>query len=119
MRTKLIPFVGQRLKIKGTVLNKGINIKNKKQETIAIKDVYNELLNSYICDHAWLRIGKRMLKGEEIHRGDVIIFEAKIKEYRKRDGRLDYGFFYVSKIKINNYNRYMVREKYITRSTNV
>jgi len=110
MRTKLTRYLHQTIEVRGTVTSIGTNKKNKKQKCISLINVKHNIFQEDLCDHTWIRVGKRMFaEDEEIQRGDVIKFHAKVKTYQKSNG-VDYGFFYVSKVKIVNRDLKLVQD---------
>jgi len=110
MRTNLLRYLHQTIEVRGTVTSIGTNKKNKKQKCISLINVKHNIFQEDLCDHTWIRVGKRMFaEDEEIQRGDVIKFHAKVKTYQKSNG-VDYGFFYVSKVKIVNRDLKLVQD---------
>ena len=112
MRVYLRRYLHQTIEIRATVTSAGINRKNKNQMCLVLTNLKHNIFGDYLCDHAWIRVGKNMFKEQrEINRGDVIRFCAKIRQYKKKNGGIDYGLFYPSRIRIVNRDRRMIREK--------
>lgn len=105
MRVKLRKYLNQTIEIRGTVNSIGTNRQISNKKHIVLVDVKDNIFKEDLTDHAWIRIGKRMFKNiDEVKRGDIIVFTAKVKEYKKGN-MIDYGFFYVSRVKIVNKNQ--------------
>jgi hypothetical protein len=109
MRQKLKKINGQREKFIGIFERFGtkINYKGFPESTILLKNIKN-LSEKKIADHLWFNYTKQFQKLDNLKQGDIIEFEARVKQYVKGyvnyrewiDNReIDYKLSYPTKIK--------------------
>jgi hypothetical protein len=83
-RTKLASAEGERKSFKGTFskFGKKVSYKGYSEETVLLINIIDVENNEVVTDHAWFSLTKGF---EKINpkEGDVLIFEARIKEYKK------------------------------------
>lgn len=65
--------------------------------TVLIKDVRNEN-GKFLTAHAWLNYTKR-LQELNLSWGDRIEFQARVKEYRKGNGSIDYRLSHPTRVR--------------------
>ena len=96
MREELIPYVGRRLAVVGTVDRFGCRplFADLYTPTVCIRDV-RTTAGDLLADHVWLSVGAR-LAAIDPQIGDVLAFRASVRPYGKhklvqrRDGRYRY-----------------------------
>lgn len=99
MRIKLAKYCGERIRLRATVRRFSRKSKYKNSpETIMLSDVFNAETNEKITDHIWINPRKR-IGDANLDRGDIIEFNAVIREYTKKNGVKDYKVSYPSQIK--------------------
>lgn len=85
-----------------------INYHGFPEKTVLLKDIRNNK-NEIICDHLWFNYTKQFQSLEDIKLGDVVRFDARVKEYIKGyvnyrqfvdERTLDYKLSYPTKLKI-------------------
>jgi hypothetical protein len=84
MRKKLAEEVGIRKKFKGVFARYGkkVNYKGYSEETVLVEQIVNAETNQMMCDHIWFSLTKSFEK-LNLTSGDVLQFDARIKEYKK------------------------------------
>jgi hypothetical protein len=91
-RTKLGSAEGERKVFKGTFSKYGkkVNYKGHSEPTVLLVGITDVTNNEVVTDHAWFSFTKGF---EKINpkEGDVLVFEARIKEYRKGYVNKKYG----------------------------
>jgi hypothetical protein len=84
MRKKLAEEVGIRKKFKGVFARYGkkVNYKGYSEETVLVEQIVDAETNQVMCDHIWFSLTKSFEK-LNLTSGDVLQFDARIKEYKK------------------------------------
>lgn len=84
MRKKLAEEVGIRKKFKGVFARYGkkVNYKGYSEETVLVEQIVDAETNQLMCDHLWFSLTKGFEK-LNLTNGDVLQFDARIKEYKK------------------------------------
>jgi len=84
MRKKLAEEVGIRKKFQGVFARYGkkVNYKGYSEETVLVEQIVDAETNQVMCDHLWFSLTKSFEK-LNLTSGDVLQFDARIKEYKK------------------------------------
>jgi len=84
MRKTLAAEEGKRKKFKAVFdrVGKKINYKGYSEETILLKNIVDLESQKIVADHVWFSYSKGFIKVSPKF-GDVIEFEARVKEYQK------------------------------------
>jgi len=84
MRKELAAELGKRKKFRATVdrLGKKINYKGYSEETILLNAIIDVETGKAVTDHIWFSYTQGFVKASVIS-GDILEFEARVKEYRK------------------------------------
>jgi hypothetical protein len=84
MRKKLAEEVGIRKKFQGVFARYGkkVNYKGYSEETVLVEQIVDAETNQVMCDHIWFSLTKSFEK-LNLTSGDVLQFDARIKEYKK------------------------------------
>jgi hypothetical protein len=84
MRKKLAEEVGARKKFRGVFARYGkkVNYKGYSEETVLVEQIVDAETNQVMCDHIWFSLTKSFEK-LNLTSGDVLQFDARIKEYKK------------------------------------
>ncbi len=84
MRKELAAEEGKRKKFKAVFsrIGKKVNYKGYSEETILLKNIVDLESQKIIADHVWLSYTQSFIKAL-LKAGDIIEFEARVKEYRK------------------------------------
>jgi hypothetical protein len=84
MRKKLAEEVGARKKFRGVFARYGkkVNYKGYSEETVLVEQIVDAETNQLMCDHIWFSLTKSFEK-LNLTSGDVLQFDARIKEYQK------------------------------------
>jgi hypothetical protein len=84
MRKKLAEEVGARKKFQGVFARYGkkVNYKGYSEETVLVEQIVDAETNQMMCDHLWFSLTKSFKK-LNLTSGDVLQFDARIKEYQK------------------------------------
>lgn len=84
MRKKLAEEVGARKKVIGVFAHYGkkVNYKGYSEETVLVEQIVDAETNQVMCDHLWFSLTKGFEK-LKLTKGDVLQFDARIKEYQK------------------------------------
>jgi hypothetical protein len=110
MRRELAKREGQRKKFRATFskLGKKINYKGYSEPTILLTDIIECETNLKITEHAWFSYTQGF-EDADMKEGDVIEFEARVKEYKKgyvnrrykiNEKKLDYKLSHPTKIRV-------------------
>lgn len=84
MRKELAKEEGKRKKFKAAFdrVGKKVNYNGYSEETILLKNIVDLETNKIIADHIWFSYTQGFIKASIVV-GDVVEFEARVKEYRK------------------------------------
>ena len=84
MRRELAKEEGKRKKFQALFdrVGKKVNYKGYSEETILLKNILDLESQKIVADHIWFSYSKSFINAS-ISVGDVIEFEARVKEYRK------------------------------------
>ncbi len=84
MRKKLAEEVGARKKFRGVFARYGkkVSYKGYSEETVLVEQIADAETNQVMCDHIWFSLTKSFEK-LNLTSGDVLQFDARIKEYKK------------------------------------
>jgi hypothetical protein len=84
MRKKLAEEVGVRKKFRGVFARYGkkVNYKGYSEETVLVEQIVDAETGQVMCDHIWFNLTKSFEK-LNLTSGDVLQFDARIKEYQK------------------------------------
>lgn len=98
MRKKLAEDVGTRKKFRGVFARYGkkVNYKGYSEETVLVEQIVDAETNQVMCDHLWFSLTKGFEKLNLIS-GDVLQFDARIKEYTKGYKNITYKISNTSK----------------------
>ncbi len=78
--------------------------------TVLLKDIRNNK-GDFLTAHVWLNYTKR-LQELNLSKGDKIEFQARVKEYRKGSGTIDYRLSHPTQVKkIPEVSRMKIRKK--------
>ena len=84
MRKELAAEKGKRKKFKAVFgrVGKKVNYKGYSEETILLKNIIDAEANEVVADHVWFSYTQGFVDAS-LTIGDLLEFEARIKEYRK------------------------------------
>jgi len=84
MRKELAAEEGKRKKFKAVFdrAGKKVNYKGYSEETILLKDIVDLESQKIVADHIWFSYTQGFIKAS-LNPGDMIEFEARVKEYNK------------------------------------
>jgi hypothetical protein len=84
MRSELAPENGKRKKFRAAFsrLGKKTNYKGYSEETILLNTVVDVETGKTVTDHVWFSYTQGFVKAS-LKSGDMLEFEARVKEYRK------------------------------------
>lgn len=84
MRKVLAENEGQRRRFRATFVRTGkkINYQGRSEDTILLNNVIDVLSGERMTDHIWFTYTKGFEEAN-IKEGDVVEFDARVKEYRK------------------------------------
>ena len=84
MRKKLAEEVGARKISRGVFARYGkkVSYKGYSEETVLVEQIVDAETNQVMCDHIWFSLTKSFEK-LNLTSGDVLQFDARIKEYKK------------------------------------
>ena len=84
MRKQLAESKGERKRFRAKFvrIGKKTNYKGYSEDTILLRDVVEVSSDSIVTDHIWFTFSKSF-QDKMIREGDVIEFDARIKEYKK------------------------------------
>ena len=84
MRKELAAEEGKRKKFKAIFdrVGKKVNYKGYSEETILLKNIIDIESNKIVADHVWFNYTQGFVKAS-LSAGDIVEFEARVKEYRK------------------------------------
>merc|ERR1712100_823924 len=87
VRLGLVSSLHQRMRFHGTVRRMGKTRGRRAwmRRTVLLTDIVACEDQSIRTDHVWLVVGKQ-LENLQLHRGDKIQFDARVRWYRKRGG---------------------------------
>ena len=84
MRKKLAVEAGKRKKFTAKFgrIGKKVNYKGYTEETILLQNIVDTETNDMVADHLWFSYTQGFIKAS-LKEGDILEFEARVKEYRK------------------------------------
>lgn len=101
MRNSLKPFEGFRYTYMAEFDRFGkVVVSGKEYKTVLLIDLKN-IFGDYVCDHVWIREGKKFNK-LNLNKGDKVQFTAVVKKYQhfKKDNKnIDYRLIHLYDIK--------------------
>jgi len=91
MRKELAAEEGKRKKFKALFdrIGKKVNYKGYSEDTILLKSIVDIESNKIVADHVWFSYTKGFVNAA-LSLGDTLMFEARVKEYRKGYVNRDY-----------------------------
>ena len=84
MRKRLETDAGLRKRFRAVFVRVGkkTNFKGYSEDTILLRDITDTETNQVVTDHLWFTYSKTF-EDANLHEGDLIEFDARIKEYKK------------------------------------
>ena len=85
MRKKLHKQVGERKRFQGEFVRYGTkpDYWGRPEKTVLLRHIIEVESGHEVADHLWFNLTKGFAALGELHAGDVIAFDARVKEYRK------------------------------------